>query len=247
YSAFRRNYLAVYLLVNASDWLCGPYLYSVYKEHGMDLATISTLSVVGFLSSAVLGSYLGSLSDRWGRRKLCLLYPVAFALNSLLIQVPNFYLLLLGRVFGGIATSLLFSVFEAWMTSEYFASGFPGGDALGSLFSTAVTLNSVVAIAAGLIANYAVDVTATTRAPFLIALIPAFAGSAIVALTWSENYGESSASTTSSSGPPNGGLIAAIRQEPAIALVGAVQACFEGAMYGFVCLFGPSLDELAGT
>ncbi|KAI9189869.1 hypothetical protein H9P43_001302 [Blastocladiella emersonii ATCC 22665] len=249
FSRFRTNYLAVYLLVNGSDWLCGPYLYSVYKEHGLDLAWISTLSVIGFMSSAVLGSFAGSLSDKWGRRKLCLLYPLTFAASCLCIQVPSLPILILGRVFGGISTSLLFSVFETWMTSEFFARGFPAA-ALGPLFSTAVTLNSVVAIVAGLAANSAADALGTSRIPFLLAIVPAVVGFAIVAATWSENYGAAGAVSSPAAGvaaeKPTG-VLAAIKNDISILYVGIIQACFEGAMYGFVCLFGPALDQFASA
>ncbi|ORZ39649.1 molybdate-anion transporter MOT2, partial [Catenaria anguillulae PL171] len=244
FTAFRRNYLLVYLLVNASDWLCGPYLYSVYKEHGLDLAWISSLSIVGFLSSAVLGSYLGSLSDTYGRRRLCLLYPITFAVSCICIQFPSLPLLIAGRVFGGISTSLLFSVFETWMTSEYFKRGFPGSE-LGGLFSSAVTLNSLVAIGAGLVANAAADALGTSRVPFLLAIVPAAIGSFVVAWSWTENYGAKTSSSTTSASQGQVSVWGAIKKEPAIAYVGIVQACFEGAMYGFVCLFGAALDEYA--
>ena len=34
-------------------------------------------------------------------------------------HVPSMRLLLLGRVLGGMSTSLLFSAFESWMVSEH--------------------------------------------------------------------------------------------------------------------------------
>jgi hypothetical protein len=41
---------------------------------------------------------------------------------------------MLGRVFGGIATSLLFSAFESWLVAEHFKRGFDGAW-LGPIFS----------------------------------------------------------------------------------------------------------------
>ena len=54
---------------------------------------------------------------------------------------------MIGRLLGGIATSLLFSVFEAWLIRSH-------GDAkvksfIGKSFSLAVFYNSIVAIVAG--------------------------------------------------------------------------------------------------
>lgn len=42
---------------------------------------------------------------------------------NLLENVPNMPLLLVGRVLGGISTSLLFSAFESWMVTEHRARG----------------------------------------------------------------------------------------------------------------------------
>lgn len=44
------------------------------------------------------------------------------AINSL-EHIPSMTLLLLGRVLGGISTSLLFSAFESWMVSEHRKQG----------------------------------------------------------------------------------------------------------------------------
>lgn len=38
-------------------------------------------------------------------------------------HIPDMRLLLLGRVLGGISTSLLFSAFESWMVSEHRKQG----------------------------------------------------------------------------------------------------------------------------
>jgi hypothetical protein len=35
--------------------------------------------------------------------------------------------LMVGRVLGGIATSLLYSAFESWLVAEHFKHGFSGG------------------------------------------------------------------------------------------------------------------------
>ncbi|KNE56576.1 hypothetical protein AMAG_02372 [Allomyces macrogynus ATCC 38327] len=132
----------------------------------------------------------------------------------------------------------MYSVFEAWMTSEFIARGYPP-DALGGLFSMAMTLNSGMAILAGLLANFATDFSGTSRTPFLLAMVPALISALVIATTWNENYGR----TTAGSGQWQS-LVRAIRADVSIVLVGAIQACFESAMFGFVCLYGPALDAL---
>jgi MFS transporter, MFS domain-containing protein family, molybdate-anion transporter len=65
---------------------------------------------------------------------------------------------MLGRLLGGVATSLLFSVFEAWLIRSHSDANL-GKNFLSQSFSAAAYGNSVVAILAGLIANKAASST----------------------------------------------------------------------------------------
>jgi hypothetical protein len=67
----------------------------------------------------------------------------------------DFRILLLGRLLGGIATSLLFSIFEAWLIRSHADANV--NCMLGKSFSWAAYGNSVVAIFAGLVANKAAN------------------------------------------------------------------------------------------
>jgi len=64
YQKLNRSYLIVYSLVVTGDWLQGPYNYSLYQSYGLSLAEIGWMSVCGFLSSLVLGTYVGSTADK---------------------------------------------------------------------------------------------------------------------------------------------------------------------------------------
>ena len=116
---FQRNYLGVLFLAFLGDWLQGPYLYSLYVSHGYSESELATLFATGYLSSLLFGTFIASLADKFGRRKMCQVFGLAYAACSCLCLIPNFYILLFGRLFGGISTSLLFSVFEAWMVCEH--------------------------------------------------------------------------------------------------------------------------------
>jgi hypothetical protein len=61
-------------------------------------------------------------------------------------------LLLLGRLAGGIGTSLLFSAPEAWLVGESIKGGFDGRW-LGQTFGWAYAGDSIVAIIAGQLAS----------------------------------------------------------------------------------------------
>jgi MFS transporter, MFS domain-containing protein family, molybdate-anion transporter len=65
---------------------------------------------------------------------------------------------MLGRLLGGVATSLLFSVFEAWLIRSHSDANL-GKNFLSQSFSAAAYGNSVIAILAGLIANKAASST----------------------------------------------------------------------------------------
>ncbi|KAJ3330563.1 Molybdate-anion transporter [Blyttiomyces sp. JEL0837] len=215
--AFKKSYLFVYSLVMFSDWLQGAYLYPLYKSYGYDLQEIAILFIVGFLASAL------------------------FALSCVTKFYSNFNILLLGRVLGGVGTSLLFSVFEAWMVSEHKSRGYPDAD-LSDIFAWSTFANGLMAIAAGVVANNLVDFFGLVS-PFAVA-------TAILALTfvfvsgnWAENFG--------SKDPKNQASLQdgfnTIVKDWRITAVGAMQVLFEGAMYTFVFLWSPTLDHVKGS
>lgn len=79
--------------------------------------------------------------------------------------------LFLGRVLGGISTTLMYSVFESWMVTEYFAQGLEKSRmSLESVFGIMSTLNSIVAIVSGIASECLVKVTKTKVSPFLAAI-----------------------------------------------------------------------------
>jgi MFS transporter, MFS domain-containing protein family, molybdate-anion transporter len=46
------------------------------------------------------------------------MYQLQIVIN-LIEHIPNMYALMIGRILGGLSTSLLFSAFESWMVSEH--------------------------------------------------------------------------------------------------------------------------------
>ena len=176
---------------SVGDWLQGPYVYALYESYGYSPAAIGQLFVAGFGSSLVFGTVVGALGDRLGRRAASLLYVVTYALSCATKHSPAFAVLLLGRVLGGVATSLLFSAFEAWLVAEHFRRGY-GDAALGDTFASAVLLgNGLMAIVAGFAGNLLVEGLGLGRvAPFDAAIVVMVAAGALMARTWPENYGD---------------------------------------------------------
>ncbi|CAI5516856.1 unnamed protein product [Closterium sp. Naga37s-1] len=205
-----------------------------------DKGDIGRLFIAGFGSSMVFGTIVGSLADRHGRRLACVLYCVTYILSCLTKHFPAFSILVLGRVLGGIATSLLFSAFESWLVAEHFARGFEP-PWLSITFSKAIFLgNGLVAILSGLVANVLVtDLNLGPVAPFDAASVLLAGGMAVIVGTWSENHGDSDQS--------HGLLLQfqlayhAIASDEKIAILGAIQSLFEASMYTFVFLWTPAL------
>lgn len=102
-------------------------------------------------------------------------------------QVNNFPLLLVGRVLGGMTTSILFSAFESWMVTEHRKRGFPE-KLLESTFSIASAGNGLMAIKAGVIAQVAADI-AGDIGPFQLAILLTIVTWGMV-LFWPENTGD---------------------------------------------------------
>ncbi|KAJ4411326.1 hypothetical protein N0V82_009015 [Gnomoniopsis sp. IMI 355080] len=242
-------FLTVFALVMGSDWLQGPFLYSLYREeHGVSSALVSTLFTTGFISGALSAYVTGTLADAHGRKRACLFFCAAYALSCVLTTIPSLPLLFLGRILGGISTSLLFSVFESWMVTDFHARKLAskGGD-LSRTFGLMSTLNSVVAIVSGVFSEWVVSVAGTRKAPFVAAALLLGAASWVIATRWEENYGDSAASqkkkTDQSGENTNKPKLWNMLKDPRIVCLGLASTMFEGSMYLFVFFWGPALTS----
>lgn len=189
----------------------------------------------------IFGTIVGGLADKHGRKRAALIYVISYTLGCFTKHFNSFWILFFGRVFCGVATSLLYSAFESWLVAEHFKRGF-NADWLGGTFSQAVFLgNGLMAILSGLIAHTLVETLAIGPvAPFDAAAIVLVIGGVIIYTTWSENHGDSSVNSTAIEGFSKAARL--IMSEPKIALLGAMQALFEGSMYTFVFLWTPALS-----
>lgn len=240
FTPFQTNYLFVFLLAMFSDWLQGPYVYELYVSYGFTQVQIAELFVCGFGSSMVVGTFVGGLADKLGRKAMCITYCVCYILGCMTKLVPEYWTLMLGRFLSGVSTSLLFSVFESWMVCEHFKNGFDGS-LLGDTFAYATFGNGLVAVIAGLAANYAAQTTGFIVAPFVVAIVPLTVVAITVIITWQENYGNQQLNMMSS-------LIKGfdlVRRDSRIAALGMGQSCFEGSMYTFVFMWTPALKSAA--
>ena len=92
--------------------------------------------------------------DAHGRKRACVLFCLLEIVINTLEHIPSMPVLLLGRLLGGVSTSLLFSAFESWMVAEHRRRGFPEAW-LSHTFGLAAAGNGFVAVFAGLLAQAA--------------------------------------------------------------------------------------------
>ncbi|EHA8587269.1 molybdate-anion transporter [Cocos nucifera] len=266
FNSFKNNYIVVYSLMMAGDWLQGPYVYYLYHTYGFGKGEIGRLFIAGFGSSMLFGTIVGSLADKQGRKRACVTYCISYILSCITKHSPEFKVLMLGRILGGIATSLLFSAFESWLVAEHNKRGFEPqwlsltfskaifiGNGLVAIrgfepqwlsltFSKAIFIgNGLVAIVCGLFANLLTDTLGFGPvSPFDAAACFLAIGMAIILSTWGENYGDPSESKDLLSQFKVAAV--AIASDEKIALLGAIQSLFEGSMYTFVFLWTPVLS-----
>jgi len=122
FNKFRHRYIFVYLIIQFADWMQGTHMYTLYLSYNVN---ISALFLTGFLSGAIFAPVLGSVVDKFGRKRSCILYCILEIVINLLEHYDNFTILIIGRILGGVSTNLLFSAFESWMTTEHRRQGFP--------------------------------------------------------------------------------------------------------------------------
>ncbi|KAK8495923.1 hypothetical protein V6N12_012515 [Hibiscus sabdariffa] len=101
FHSFKNSYLLVYSLMMGA--ICLLPLQSLWIWKG----EIGHLFIAGFGSSMLFGTVVGSLADKRGRKRACVTYCIAYILSCITKHSPQYKVLMLGRVLGGIATSLL--------------------------------------------------------------------------------------------------------------------------------------------
>ncbi|KAK8735990.1 hypothetical protein OTU49_005157 [Cherax quadricarinatus] len=238
FKRFQYSFFLVYFMALFSDWLQGPYVYKLYEHYGYASNQIALLYVVGFASSVIFGTTTGPLADRFGRKKMALIFCVLYSFCCLTKLSSKFFWLFLGRVFGGISTSMLFSTFESWYVYEHTETHDFPNEWLSVTFSKATFWNGVLAINAGVFSNvFAETLGYGPVAPFMLAIPFLLVAGFIILRTWKENYGNQTLDLRRSC---MDGLRSILFKE-VILYLGVVQSLFEANMYIFVFQWTPIL------
>ncbi|KAI8944965.1 hypothetical protein F4801DRAFT_594519 [Xylaria longipes] len=230
---FQRTFLRVYLLVIGSEWLQNPFMYSLFRnEKTLDESTVSTLYISTYLSAAVSAFFTGYLTDRFGRRRACLVFCGIHSLAAISVCFDALPILIAGRVLGGVALTLLWTAFESWMIAEYNERGFARGSGLSltSMFGVMTTSKCITAIVAG-----ALDLCAAI----------------LMIHTWKENWGINSgfnadmdsdkAASAQKQSPPEQARTSL--WDPRLWAMSFVTCCFEGTIFLFMFFWPETLQD----
>ncbi|XP_037128190.1 molybdate-anion transporter [Syngnathus acus] len=259
--AFRRFqsvFLRAYLLALWADWLQGPYLYKLYRHYSFLESQIAIIYVCGLASCVLFAPFSGWIPQVLGRRRTCLLFCLSYSACCLTKLSRDYFVLITGRILGGLSTSLLSTTFEAWYVHRHVAvHDFPK-EWIPCTFSKAATWNHGLAVAAGLVANlFAEWLHLGPVAPFLLA-VPCLACCAwLVVSDWgkeeAEDGPEGDKGTLLLGGPARMSAkgrflhschdgLRCLLSDRRVMLLGGVQALFESVLYIFVFLWTPVLD-----
>ena len=96
--------------------------------------------------------------------------------------------LAVGRLLGGLATSILFSVFESWLVSASKSQDMPSEE-LGELLGRCTLVNGIVASLTGVASDALVGYSKTFKSPFVASGLLLLLAGLVIRSTWAENYG----------------------------------------------------------
>lgn len=161
-------------------------MYSLYKNtHQVPEATIAALFAAGFLCAGVSGTFIGVLTDRFGRKRACQAYCVAYVLSNLTMLSGNIWILMFGRAMGGVSTTILFTAFETWMVSEFHRQDLTHTScSLSSLYGTMSAVNGFIAVGSGVIAQTLVAMFASEKAPFMASIVCLIVACYFISTLW---------------------------------------------------------------
>ncbi|KAJ8125557.1 hypothetical protein O1611_g8082 [Lasiodiplodia mahajangana] len=233
-----------YGLAVAADRLQGPYLFSLYKdEYNLDAGRVVSLYMTDAVTTAISAYFIGILSDKYGRKLCCMIYCVLYALSCFLTIVPVMPLLFLGRILGGISTSILYTAFDSWMVTGFHKGKLDeeGCDLTRTYAATGV-VSSLVAIVSSVLGEGLVWATGTKKSPFLVSVILLWFALQAIWSSWAENFGARALPNRSDSAA--GLSVWSVLKTPSILALMFASTLFDGSMNLFLFYWMPALSSL---
>ncbi|KAF2967858.1 hypothetical protein GQX73_g5694 [Xylaria multiplex] len=247
------TFLRVYLLVIGSEWLQNPFMYSLFRtEKTLDEATVATLYISTYVAAAVSALFTGYLTDRFGRRRACLVFCGVHSLAAVSVCFDGLAILILGRVLGGIALTLLWTAFESWLISEYNERGFAQSSlSLSSMFGIMTTSKCITAIFAGVLGHYVVLALGSKIHPFILGVALDLSAAILMIRTWRENRGINSITDEGADGDKAAEVLEHLPSDQGTAslwdlrvwAMSFVTCCFDGTIFLFMFFWPETLQD----
>ena len=254
-SSIATRYLIVYYFAVLGDWLQGPYIYVILSQYGYESRDVKIFIVTGYVSSLILGSFVSAFADSVGKKRMTMVFFLIYALSCAFIHVNHYVFLYISRILSGISTSLLYSVFEAWLSATLEGKS----KSIKSIFSIASFGSSILAILAGLLAQVFVnihpemEVLSPTYPIYGFGVVSSFSLSAFFLICgyvaagqlWTENITKNDDGDNDKNKRNTKNIISdsvcLVYRDMSIFLLGVTSAAFEGAMFTWVAVWSQTL------
>lgn len=166
-------------------------MYTLLRdEKGLDESTVAWLYGTNYIAAAVSALGVGFLADRFGRRLACLGFCIIHSIACLTVLSSSLPVIFLGRVLSGVGLTLLWTVFESWMVTEFNARGLHASSiSLTTMFGIMTTSNCMCAILGGVLGHCLVLALRSRTNPFVLGIALEFVAVYLMFRDWNENYG----------------------------------------------------------
>ena len=124
FKLFQNSFLYGYILSILGELLLIGSFYITLIEMNLNYYHIIKLFLISLASTTFFGLFI-EIIDIGSKRMKCILSAILFGLGTLTMFLHNYDILVIGRIFYGIGSSLLHSGFDSYLIHEHNSQGFP--------------------------------------------------------------------------------------------------------------------------
>jgi MFS transporter, MFS domain-containing protein family, molybdate-anion transporter len=130
---------------------------------------ITKLSMVSYATTGVFSLFIGAFADKYGLKSTNVMFTSCYGAAAFLAMIPELPVLFIGRVLSGIASAIMFSVLDAWITQDFFARKLiNSGCDLYRTFGTLGVINAAAAVASSIVGDRLIWASGYNKAPLLL-------------------------------------------------------------------------------